>query len=233
MSVIFIPPIRPFMKVRHHFNPLIFGLFSTFKKALHWCGLGRFFKLEPPLKPQSLKRYVFFINAISKSPVFCLWRPLIFFWILAPGGIPVVQGADLPIPRFVSLRSEKINARVGPGLRYPMEWIFVRHKLPVKVLREFGHWRLIQDIEGAEGWVHQRMLSGLRTVMVQNNEYSPLYKEPSVNAPVVAHLEPGVICDLLAVEKLWVRVKVDAYKGWIERHQIWGVLETESSKGSF
>lgn len=136
--------------------------------------------------------------------------------------------ADLPVPRFVSLRSDKVNARVGPGLRYPTEWIFVRHKLPVKIVREFGHWRLVQDVEGAEGWVHQRMLSGLRTVIVQNNGLTSLYARPISTSKVLAKLEPGVICQLLSIEKEWVQIKIDAYKGWITRDQIWGILETET-----
>ena len=101
----------------------------------------------------------------------------------------LVKAADLPVPRFVTFRSEKVNARVGPGLRYPIEWVFVRHKLPIKVVREFGHWRLIRDSEGAEGWVHQRMLSGLRTVLIQNNEISQLFARPSDTSKILAKLE--------------------------------------------
>lgn len=132
--------------------------------------------------------------------------------------------ADLPVPRFVSARSERVNARVGPGLRYPIEWVFVRQKLPLKVIREFGHWRLVRDPEGAEGWVHQRMLSGLRTVIVHSNGISKLFSKPHNSAPVIAKLEPNVICQLIQVKDQWVKVKINDHKGWIEKNQIWGVM---------
>lgn len=137
------------------------------------------------------------------------------------------QAASLPVPRFVSIRSDEVNARVGPGLRYPIEWVFVRHNLPVKVIREFGHWRLVRDVEGAEGWVHQRMLSGLRTISIQNNGNSRLFSRPSERSTVVAKLESGAICQLIQVKKEWVKLKTGTYTGWVLRDQIWGVLETE------
>ena len=126
------------------------------------------------------------------------------------------------------MRSGKVNARVGPGLRYPIEWVYVCDKLPVKVIREFGHWRLIRDWEGAEGWVHQRMLSGLRTVSILNNELSPLYNRSSQKSSILAKLEPGVICQLIQIKNSWVKIKVDKYSGWIPRNQIWGILQAET-----
>jgi len=155
------------------------------------------------------------------------YRLLFFILLLLFSDVSVVKAASLQVPRFVSLRSERVNARVGPGLRYPIEWVFVRPQLPVKVVREFGHWRLIRDVEGAEGWVHQRMLSGLRTISIQNNGLSRLFSRPSENASIVAKLETGVICQLVQIKKDWVKVKVASHTGWLRRDQIWGVLDNE------
>src|SRR5438876_886029 len=75
---------------------------------------------------------------------------------------------NLPVPRFVSLRSEQVNVRTGPGERYPIEWVFTRRDLPVEIVAEFENWRKIRDSEGSEGWVHQRMLAGRRSVLVRD-----------------------------------------------------------------
>jgi SH3-like domain-containing protein len=70
------------------------------------------------------------------------------------------------LPRFVSLRASEVNLRTGPGIRYPIEWVFKRRDLPVEVVDEFESWRRIRDWEGTLGWVHQSMLRGRRTALV-------------------------------------------------------------------
>lgn len=127
------------------------------------------------------------------------------------------------LPRFASLRSNDINARVGPGLQYPVEWVYVRSKLPVKIIKEFEHWRLIEDHEGEKSWIHQRMLSGLRTVVFTGRTPSPLYKKPTQKADILAEVEPGVVALLDKQEKDWIRVKISDHVGWVHKTQVWGV----------
>lgn len=64
----------------------------------------------------------------------------------------------LPLPRFAALRADRVNLRVGPGLRYPIRWVYLRVNLPVKIEREFGNWRLVENYDGVTGWVHQALL---------------------------------------------------------------------------
>ena len=107
--------------------------------------------------------------------------------------LPRISMADLgretglEVPRFVSLSSNKINVRAGPGRRYPIKWIFQRQNLPVKIIAEFDTWRKIKDHEGIEGWVHQRMLSGRRWVFILG-ENVIIRKERSLTAQGVARL---------------------------------------------
>lgn len=140
-----------------------------------------------------------------------------------PGASPTT---GLPVPRFVSLRSSEVNLRSGPGVRYPVEWVFVRQSMPVEITAEFDTWRRIRDWEGSEGWVHQSMLSG-RRAMVVAGEARALRRIPDTSAPPVARAEPGVIGWLHKCERDWCEVDVSGYRGWLKRSDMWGVYEHE------
>ncbi|MGB1547592.1 MAG: SH3 domain-containing protein [Alphaproteobacteria bacterium] len=134
----------------------------------------------------------------------------------------------LPLPRYVSLRASEVNVRTGPGVRYPVDWVFRRHGLPVEIVAEFDTWRKIRDAEGTEGWVHQSLLSGKRTILVTGGMRT-LYRKPAANAKAVAKAEANVVGTLLACPKdsEWCRVSVGAYEGWLKRSDFWGVYSNE------
>ncbi len=132
----------------------------------------------------------------------------------------------LPLPRFVSLRAAEINLRIGPGVRYPIDWVYRRRGLPVEVIDEFETWRRIRDHEGTTGWVHQSMLDGRRSVMV-TGEARLLRRAPEAGAPGVAHLEAGVIARLEGCEGDWCRVTVERFDGWLRRGEVFGLYPGE------
>ena len=136
--------------------------------------------------------------------------------------------AGLPVPRFVSLRSDEVNVRTGPGVRYPIDWVFVRKTMPVEVLAEVDTWRKVRSLDGTEGWVHQSMLTGRRTAVIIGSETRSLYRRNDPTTPTVAQLEPGVIGTLLECRDAWCRLEVDGQKGWLPRDQLWGVLPSEN-----
>ncbi len=144
-------------------------------------------------------------------------------------GDPKGAAAGLPIPRFVSLRTNPINLRTGPGVRYPVDWVYVRRHLPVEVIGEFDTWRQIRDPDGTEGWVHQSMISGKRSAIV-TKEARPLKRSGEETAETVATLEPGVIVNLqrCPAETGYCRVEVDGLQGWLKREQFWGVYPAET-----
>ena len=144
-------------------------------------------------------------------------------------GHSVFAGKDLPLPRFVSLRSGEVNLRVGPGSEYPIEWILKYEKMPVEIIREFGVWRKIRDFEGIEGWVHQSMLSGARTVMVLE-DLVILRKKPENEASGLVKVPAGVVGKLLECKDEWCRLQAEGYKGWLLRTKIWGVYPAEFRK---
>jgi SH3-like domain-containing protein len=141
--------------------------------------------------------------------------------------LAVAAEKALPVPRFVSLRADEVNLRTGPGERYPIDWVLTRKGLPVEIVEEFEGWRKIRDAQGTEGWVHQRMVTGARNVVV-TGEVRTLRADPDVAAPAVARAEPGVIAHLLDCRDTWCRVDLQGMKGWLKRSEIWGVYPTEA-----
>ena len=147
--------------------------------------------------------------------------------LTAGAGPSRAADSSLPVPRFVSLRSDEVNVRTGPGVRYPIDWVFQRKTMPVQVLAEVETWRKIRAIDGTEGWVHQSMLTGRRTAIVLG-EVRTLRRKNDPEAAAVALVEPGVIGTLLECKTAWCRLEVAGQKGWLPRDQVWGVLPSET-----
>jgi len=131
-----------------------------------------------------------------------------------------------PLPRFVSLRADVVNLRTGPGSRYPVEWVYRRKGLPVEIVAQHDQWRQVRDWQGTEGWVHERLVTSARTVIVKGAQ-RVMRTEPAKAAPPVAKLDPGVIAHLLECRGAWCRIETDNIKGWLERDQVWGVYPDE------
>jgi len=112
--------------------------------------------------------------------------------------------------------------RVGPGPDYPVQWVYVRRGLPVEILAAYDVWRKIRDIDGAEGWVNQNLLSPHRFVLVIGT-VRDLRQDPQPGSPVVAQLEPGVVAQLSHCDPAWCELKAGGYRGWAKREEIWGL----------
>lgn len=133
----------------------------------------------------------------------------------------------LPLPRYVSLRSNEINVRRGPGLDYRKDWVFRRASLPVRVVDEYGDWRRIVDSDGAGGWVYHSLLSGRRTVLV-TSPMATLRDRPVETAVPVAQAEQGVVARLDECQPRWCRIGIGGVEGWVLREALWGVEEAAS-----
>ncbi len=143
--------------------------------------------------------------------------------------------SGLPIPRFVSLKSDEVNLRTGPGKDYPTQWVFRRAGLPVEVLKEFEGWREVRDAEGVTGWVSQTLLSGRRTALVLPWESKPdtpppkleLREDDSETARPTALIEAGVIANLQSCDSRWCYVTVETFRGYVEQSKLWGIYPGE------
>ncbi|TAN47390.1 MAG: hypothetical protein EPN26_14000 [Rhodospirillales bacterium] len=139
------------------------------------------------------------------------------------------SASGLPLPRYVSLRAEEVNLRTGPGVRYPIEWVIAKRELPVEIIAEFETWRKIRDFQGTDGWVHQTMLTGRRTLLVTGSAIRKLRRTDSEEAAPLANVEPGVIGRLLQCPRnsSLCRVEIEGYQGWLKRDEFWGVYKGE------
>ncbi len=133
---------------------------------------------------------------------------------------------NLPLPRFVSLRAGEANVRRGPSLSHRIDWIFTRRDMPLQVIAEYGHWRRVIDRDGQGGWIHYRMLSGARTVLIEA-ENTTLRARPEASAIENAILEPGVVARLGDCNPDWCELTAGGYRGWVPKSQLWGVSDGE------
>ena len=133
----------------------------------------------------------------------------------------------LPIPRFVSIKSNKVNVRRGPNSTYQIDWVYTRAGVPLKVTAEYENWRRIEDFQGEGGWIHSRLLSGQRFVIFVDNN-SILKRRPNRNSPAVAIIEEGVIARLISSMGEWNEVSVEGHSGWVLSDSVWGTLNKEN-----
>ena len=129
---------------------------------------------------------------------------------------------NLPLPRYVSLKAHESNVRRGPSLSHRIDWVFRRKSMPLQVVAEYGHWRRVIDREGQGGWVHYTMLSGARTVIVEQDMLA-LRARPDPTATERAVLEAGVIARLGDCTGLWCELTAGGYRGWAPQDVLWGV----------
>jgi len=141
------------------------------------------------------------------------------------------DGSGLPLPRFVSLKSDHVNVRGGPNKDHDVAWVYTRPALPVEITAEFENWRRIRDRDGTEGWVYHSLLSGKRTAYVAKAkiqaEFVPLYEASDITSPLRAMLEPGVLGNVKRCNGRWCRFTGNGFDGWIEQDRLWGVYPNE------
>lgn len=145
---------------------------------------------------------------------------------------PLTKGSvsGLPVPRFVSLKSDRVNVRTGPNTDQDVRWVYTRAGMPVEVIAEFENWRHIRDWEGADGWVYHSLLSGKRTAVVVPNlkdALVPLYARPDMSAKVVAELQGGVLGTLAACTGTWCEFRGKGFNGWVRQDRLWGAYPNE------
>lgn len=129
---------------------------------------------------------------------------------------------NLPLPRYVSLKGNEGNARRGPSLSHRIDWVFRHAGMPLRVVAEFGHWRRVEDKDGAGGWVHYALLSGVRTTLV-TQDMAELHTRPNADSDVVARAEAGAILRLDECSRDWCSVSGGGERGWLPKSAIWGV----------
>ncbi len=145
-------------------------------------------------------------------------------------GQQVGRVSGLPLPRFVSLKFDRVNLREGPSKDHRTTWIYERAGLPIEVTAEFGIWRKVRDSDGTEGWVLHTVLSGRRTAIIapwKKGEAFPLYAQPAADSDPVARLETGVIGSIHSCDGKWCEISGEGFDGYIQQTLLWGVYPNE------
>lgn len=140
-----------------------------------------------------------------------------------PDGRPTPTG--LEVPRWISLKSNKVRARQGPGLDYRIMWEYRTASLPVQVIAETREWRKICDPDGSVAWIHRTVSSGRRSVFNRSDEAIPIRSRPTLNSPVRAVLSPRSLVSLDECEDGWCRVRARKIRGWIPQRGVFGTQE--------
>ena len=165
-------------------------------------------------------------------------RPIRLLLLAAVFAAPVsaapTERADgtttLPVPRFVSLKSNSAMMRSGPEERFPILWEYRRRGLPLEIVKEYKIWRQVRDPDGTLGWMNKSLLTGTRTGFVRE-QVRTLYVAPDLQSRVAWRIEPGTVVTITLCETIWCRVSNDGRSGYMLRNQLWGTYPGEAVGG--
>lgn len=136
--------------------------------------------------------------------------------------IAPLRAQDRDLPYWASLRYDEVRMRVGPSEEYPIEWVYKRKGLPMKVVRVREGWRLVEDPEGTQGWIAASQLDPARAVLVTGAGLAEVRAEPKRAATLKWRAEPGVVARLLRCREAWCEVDIAGRKGWTPANRLWG-----------
>ncbi|MDN5249229.1 MAG: SH3 domain-containing protein [Alphaproteobacteria bacterium] len=160
-------------------------------------------------------------------------RITLFIFISIEVLLPVLGHTEpLPLPRFTSVRSARMNSRIGPGFDYAIAWNYSRKNLPVEIIEEYGQWRRIKDIDGDISWVYQALLGGPRTAIVRpvSSEiglFVPLYASKAKTSYIISKIQKGAVATLKSCDTKWCYVNFPQVSGYVEQACLWGVYNNE------
>ena len=151
----------------------------------------------------------------------------------------LAQGAKgpsgLPLPRFVSLKSKRVNIRIGPSTDYAVAWMYLKSGTPMEIIQEYDNWRRVRDADGTDGWVNQALLSGERTAVAApwmrgktEDVFVNMRREPQSSAIVTAKLQPGVVISIDECNGDWCHASINGAEGWVSQAEIWGAYPGEA-----
>jgi SH3-like domain-containing protein len=132
---------------------------------------------------------------------------------------------DAKVPYWASIRASEVNMRVGPAEEYKIAWVYRRQQLPLKVLRVKEGWRLVEDPDGAKGWMNQRFLTRQRTAYVVGPGSAEMRQSGDAGARLLWRLAPGNVGLLGDCQAGWCRFEMGERKGFVPQRQLWGAGE--------
>jgi SH3-like domain-containing protein len=132
------------------------------------------------------------------------------------------------IPRFVSLKSDEVNLRIGSSTNYPIILKYVTKNMPVEITDEYERWRKIRDREGNEGWIYGDLLKGDRFAIIIKNNKSNIYVFSKPDGVPIGEIGKLNIVTIKVCLKKWCKIKFDRHKGWVNKKNLWGIYKNET-----
>ena len=134
---------------------------------------------------------------------------------------------DLPLPRYVTLKTNEGNARRGPGPEHRIDWVFKRAGMPLKLTAEFDNWRRVEDADGEGGWMHYALLSGSKRSVLVVQALTEFLSRPDDLAEVEFQAEKDVVGRVLECSVDWCRIAIEGERGWVRKGALWGIEPAE------
>ncbi len=144
-----------------------------------------------------------------------MWRKVVFLFLIS--FCTNVLGNE---NYYLMLKNSKVNVRMGPGLDYPVKFIYKKKYLPVKVIDKKENFRKVIDHKKNSGWIHISQLKKVNSVIVLSNRI--LFKKPTFNSKPIANIESGKLFVLEKCKKKWCKISSQNYSGWINMDNVWG-----------
>jgi SH3-like domain-containing protein len=141
---------------------------------------------------------------------------------LLAAAAPALAADEEEVPYWASLRADRVNLRVGPAATYRILWVYRRAGLPMKVLRRMEGWRLVQDPDGARGWMLARFLKRDRGAIVKGRGPAEMRERGDATARLLWRVEPGVSGKLGDCDAGWCRFEVSGRAGYVAQDRLWG-----------
>lgn len=129
------------------------------------------------------------------------------------------------VPYWASIKADEAYMRVGPSASYPIDWVYSRVGLPVRVVRVNQGWRLIEDPDGVRGWISASLLTRTRGAIVVGEGLAEIRAEPAASARLRWNVEPGVVGELGDCASGWCEFSVEGHAGHIQQARLWGTGE--------
>jgi SH3-like domain-containing protein len=187
------------------------------------------------MRPRDFQPFWRRLRALSFVSAALLWTlcpatPVVAQQKTSASGEQLGSATGLVLPRYASLKTDRVNLREGPSKEHATTWVFQRAGLPVEITAEFETWRKVRDSEGSEGWVLHSLLSGRRTALVapgKKDENFKIFARASAGADLAATLQSGVIGNVRNCDGAWCLIDGDGFKGYIQQSNLWGVYPGE------
>tara|TARA_B100000575_G_C22928487_1_gene538203 strand:+ start:126 stop:656 length:531 start_codon:yes stop_codon:yes gene_type:complete len=133
----------------------------------------------------------------------------------------------LELPRYVSLKSNESNIRVGPSKNYPIIIKYIKKDFPLKIVDEHKEWRKTVDFQNNTGWIHKSLIKGQRNGILISQNQKKIQILNTVDGKIIGEANTGTFVRLSKCKVDWCMIVKHQYRGWVKKKYLWGVKENE------